>query len=674
MIPGVTAADRRHARSLPSTTSAARAAMAMVVLVAATLGVSAPVLAQSAGTPKIEIVDIDVTDHPTVTVVITSSGLPRAGLGAGAVVVREDGVVIPADVVAVAGDELQVIVALDTSGSMEGEAWRAARAAAVDFVDQLPAGVAIATIAFGNVATVTSEFSTDKSRAIDAVEAMRVGGSTALYDAASLAAGLAVSAAATPYLVILSDGADTASSASLSEATLTLNAASVTTYAVSLVNEGSDRGSLASLSANRVVEAEDADALSEVYGALAEQLSNQYTVRYESQANGATGIQIEISHDGRTFRDSQRLTLPVLAPTVSVAEQSGDQSPSRQVFDDGRSSLPATPAAPAAAVSSVAPETSGLDGSWTLLVGALALAAAFLAMFVVLLTTKGRAQKPRSQVVVRRAPTGSRLRDLAASAAASADQVMAGRGSSRGLNTLLERAGSPLRLGEFLVGSGGVVFVLGLLGLALGGLVGGVLLLVLGLVGARVFLVAMGKRRLKAFEGQLGPTLQLMATALRTGHGLLQAVSAVALEAESPTREEFHRVTAENRLGRDLVESLDAMAMRLDNDDFEWIVQAIAIQRDIGGDLAEILDNVASTIADRSRIRRQVDALSADGRISARVLMALPLVAAVMFSFIQPGYLDALFRQTAGQIMVAGATLLMVVGAIWLKKIVELDF
>ena len=181
----------------------------------------------------------------------------------------------------------------------------------------------------------------------------------------------------------------------------------------------------------------------------------------------------------------------------------------------------------------------------------------------------------------------------------------------------------------------------------------------------------LAERRRKRFSDQLPETLQLLSGSLRAGHGLAQGIDTIAREAESPTAEEFRRLTIEARLGRDFVDALRALADRMGGPDFQWVIQAIEIQRDVGGDLAEVLDTVADTIRDRTRIRRQASALSAEGRMSAWVLMALPFGLAAVMAVTNPGFLSPLFRTGTGQALLAVGAALMVVGGLWLKKIVK---
>jgi tight adherence protein B len=184
----------------------------------------------------------------------------------------------------------------------------------------------------------------------------------------------------------------------------------------------------------------------------------------------------------------------------------------------------------------------------------------------------------------------------------------------------------------------------------------------------------LASRRRRAFADQLEGTLQTIAGSLRAGYGLVQAISTVATESPAPTSIEFNRVVVENRLGRSLEDSLKAMVRRLDDEDFGWVVEAIEIQREVGGNLAEVLDTVTGTIRDRNMIRRQIHSLSAEGRLSAYILLGLPFVIAGFIATISPDYLAELTDTTVGKIMLAGAGVMMFLGGLWIRKIIRVEF
>lgn len=243
-----------------------------------------------------------------------------------------------------------------------------------------------------------------------------------------------------------------------------------------------------------------------------------------------------------------------------------------------------------------------------------------------------------------------------------------------GPNEQLVEAGINMPLKEVVV----IIAAGSLAGFAFGLVVGQILLaivlaLVVPILGRMVFSV-LAERRRKKFEQQLGETLQMLAGSLRAGYSLPQAISTVAQEGEDPTSTEFTRVTNEVRVGRSLTEALDDVAVRMRNEDFYWVTQAIGINREVGGNLAEVLDNVSSTIRGRAEIKRQVASLAADGKLSAIVLMLLPFVVALFLAFLSPAYIGRLVTSTIGWIMLAAGAIMLTIGGVWLNKLINIKF
>ncbi len=346
---------------------------------------------------------------------------------------------------------------------------------------------------------------------------------------------------------------------------------------------------------------------------------------------------------------------PAAAP--AAAEESPRVSAAGVVAAGASAAQPAPP--PAAA------DDGQLElGSWAFVMG---VALCAISLFALTLATTS-VWAPRARGLARRRLD---LSGAAVRAEAFGETVLRRGGGHARVGAQLEAAGLDIRPGELFVAtaSGGLALLAA--GWALGGAIVGLLLAATSPAVARVVLEQLARRRRSKFDAQLADTLELMAGSLRAGHGLAQAVDTVAKESESPTSEEFQRVTIETRLGRDFVESLSALAGRARSEDFSWVVQAIEIQREVGGDLAEILDTVRETIRDRTRVRRQVSALSAEGRLSAWVLMVLPFGLGGMVAATNPHFMQPLFTTGTGHVLVGAGAVLMVVGGIWLRKIVK---
>jgi tight adherence protein B len=248
------------------------------------------------------------------------------------------------------------------------------------------------------------------------------------------------------------------------------------------------------------------------------------------------------------------------------------------------------------------------------------------------------------------------------------------RGFSDRLDMELEAAGVSLRSGEFVVASAGAALVFGVLGAAL--LRNSLLALIVALVGGAFPTIllrsALGKRADKLRE-QLPDVLTIMASSLRAGHSFLQSLDTVAKEIAQPAASEFQRVVAEIRLGRPVEDALEALAERVGSADFKWAVLAVNIQREVGGNLAEILDTVADTLRERAMLRRQIKVLTAEGRLSAWVLGLLPFGIGLYMFAVNPDYIGLLGTTIYGKIMLGVALALLVAGVLWMKKIVDID-
>lgn len=268
----------------------------------------------------------------------------------------------------------------------------------------------------------------------------------------------------------------------------------------------------------------------------------------------------------------------------------------------------------------------------------------------------------------------SQLTRLAGTTVGALDRFLAARNVRLYNRDALENAGVRLSQAEFivLVIAGGIVGAL--VGLVIGLPVLSVLLVTLApVVGHLVLGFLSGKRRAK-FDQQLGDTLQLLAGGLRAGHSILRAIDAAATESQSPTSEEMRRVITETSLGRDLLASLTDTSERMKNEDFVWIAQAIQINREVGGNLAEVLDQVNETIRERSEIKGHIKALAAEGKFSAYILVAMPIGIVVMLTMVNPGYMDSMFTHPLGWGMMAASVVLMTIGSLWMRKIIDLKF
>ncbi|WP_022921501.1 type II secretion system F family protein [Ornithinimicrobium pekingense] len=252
--------------------------------------------------------------------------------------------------------------------------------------------------------------------------------------------------------------------------------------------------------------------------------------------------------------------------------------------------------------------------------------------------------------------------------------VLNRRGQSERFANKLDRAGIRQDPADFLLLVGAGIIACFAAGAVIGGIFGGVLMAFVGAVGAYFYVALKADRRKSDFADQLDDLLQLLASNLRAGHSVQQAMVSVAAELDEPGATEVTRIVNQVRVGRDLGEAVEAAAERMDSDDFRWVAQAIAIHRQVGGNLAEVLDGVSGTIRERGQIRRQVKALAAEGKMSAIILLALPFVVLLALMVLNPTYIGSLTSHVLGYILIATGAVLMTIGALWLRKAIEVKF
>lgn len=255
-----------------------------------------------------------------------------------------------------------------------------------------------------------------------------------------------------------------------------------------------------------------------------------------------------------------------------------------------------------------------------------------------------------------------------------AEEAAASRGNLNSTTSLLEKAEIPLRVGEAMAVQVGIVFA----ALVIGFFLTGSPFVALGLAVPAGFLPIMFvkfkvKRRSKKLEAQLPDTLNLLASTLKAGYSFVQGMDAVGNEAEEPLAGEFRRTVNEARLGKDLDEALDDLAERVDSVDLLWAIVAIKIQREVGGNLAELLSTVADTMTARTRLRGEVAALTAEGRVSALVLLVLPFGVGIAMYFMNREYISQLWASNIGYAAMGGAMVSMVIGSLWMKKIIDIE-
>lgn len=238
----------------------------------------------------------------------------------------------------------------------------------------------------------------------------------------------------------------------------------------------------------------------------------------------------------------------------------------------------------------------------------------------------------------------------------------------------LVQAGIPMRGSEFLVICGGLAALAALfLSFLSGNLLFGLVGAVGGFVGPVLFLRIKIDRRTAAFNNQLGDALVLIANSLRTGYSFMQAVEMVSREMPRPIGDEFARVLKEMNLGVATEEAMNNLAKRVNSDDLDLVITAVLIQRQVGGNLAEVLDNIAGTIRERVKIKGKIKTLTAQGRISGIIIGLLPIAVGFVIYLINPEYIKVLFSHPTGRAMLAAGVVSQLLGMVIIRKIINIE-
>jgi tight adherence protein B len=253
------------------------------------------------------------------------------------------------------------------------------------------------------------------------------------------------------------------------------------------------------------------------------------------------------------------------------------------------------------------------------------------------------------------------------------DRILERKGFAAGLDEQLARADLPLRVAEYLLIRWLCAVALGILAavllqLPLAAIPAGAL----GYMLLPVYVWHRTHQRMAKLDEQLVDAMMLMAGGLRAGYSFLQGAEAVARELGPPIRNEFGALLQDLRVGVNVEEALVGLARRTGTEEFDMMVTAVLVQRQSGGNLAEILETIAHTIRERMRIRREVQTLTAQERMSSYVVGALPIIAFTFLTFVNPGYLDLLFGTVQGRIMLGASILLELIGFFIIRRIVDI--
>lgn len=559
------------------------------------------------------------------------------------------------------------VLAIDTSFSMRGERLTGAKKAARSFLSTVPANVLVGIVTFDIGADVRQAPSLDRDATRAVIDGLELGASTALYEGVSTAVTATGKAGGQRQVLIVSDGRDDNTDTEVGPVLNQIKKSGVKVDVVALDqgdNPPQPLKDIAAAGKGTVVSADSA-GLDAVFSSQAETISRQVLVSAAIPA-------------GQKSPDAN----------VTVSLRSADQTYETSALLSVAAGIPTEPAAPAVVTSAA---DNAFDIPKEVMYGAVAaIGLGVIVLFTTVLAGGNNDNRPTlaaqldvygatassSSTARAKAAQASDFSGLAQQARQAAESVLtSNKGFEAKIADRLEGAGMALKASEWLLLHIGIAFLAGLLGLLItgGNPVGLILFLFLGAIGPYFYLSLKRSRRLKAFDANLADTLQLMAGSLSAGLSLAQSMDTIVREGNEPITSEFKRVIAETRLGVPIEDALDGIAIRMQSKDFTWVVMAIRIQREVGGNLAELLLKVAGTLREREYIRRHVAALSAEGRLSCWILGGLPPAFLGYLTLTKPDYVNPLYTEPLGWLMLIGMAILLTVGIFWMSKVAKVE-
>jgi tight adherence protein B len=542
------------------------------------------------------------------------------------------------------GREKSVVLLFDRSQSMLGRAVQDATAAARSFVRSKPASDRIAVVAVGKQAFQLTGFSSGTSEADSALRGLEVDKvrGTALYDAVILSSELLAS---DPHqarvLVLLTDGQEVSSKASLEDAIAAANDARVTVYPIAIESSSFKPAPLKRLAAEtggRYSGAAGTASLQAIYAALARELRRTWQLTYFTTAR--PGDTFELAAGAGRAKG--------LAPGIA-AGSTAESSVPQPVF-------------------AVGPMLVATLVGFCILVGAIFLFRAPVGAGLRrrLAPHIGEPQRKRT-----RGPVEERFATASALMRAT-ERAFGNLSVWHKLHRLLERADLPLRtveLAYICVGSGLLLAVI--FGVAGAGSIFALLALLVGALLPVGFVWYKARQRLRAIDDQLPDLLITLAASLKAGHSFRAGIQAVVDEGQPPASKEFNRVLTETRLGRPMDDALADMAERVGSSNLSFVVTAVTIQRQVGGSLAGIFDMVADAVRNRQQFARKIRGLTAMGRMSAYVLVGVPFFMAGTITLLNTDYMRPLFQTGTGQKLLVLGLVMIGMGSLMLRKIVN---
>ena len=636
----------RSARSVVATCLLSAAAFGVLEMVGTTTSTIANALPSASSETELEVEKVDTQNFPTVRMIVrVPGGLESVLANGGVFSITENGQPRPTiETNILSGNDVEVVLVIDRSGSMAGNAMEATKNAAIGFITSLPPEVSIGLVSFGSDVTLDVGLTRDRDRLSTAVSAIEAEGRTALNNAVVFAATLFAPTTERRVMVLLSDGGDSASSATLEEAVSATRGIRV--EIIELITSDTNRSALNQLASPQLVRSTPNPAeLDELYASVAQSLIGRVEIIYSSGAQ--VGDKVDLDIDLITAGETRQTSVSFDAIPSALPPVTNDASPSSVL------------------VSPSDPGTSIQDSLWFLLLSIAIVFGGLVLLMVSLFVPPDRTMRQRLY------PASARVADrtTAESIANTIEHRLKNSKRYKLLVADVETSGIDRNPSVFVLHTALITVASVVVGYAFMGIPGALMAMFLVPIVSLKLLRRKIKRRRTEFVAQLPDTLQMLGSMLRSGYGLVQALDTVANEAEEPTRGLLGKVMLEVRTGRDLIESLRSLAAQIDSLDVDWVVAGIEISRDVGSDLVSTLETVAETVRERENLRGQISALTAEGRLSAYVMLVLPPIVGVMSFVVNRDFAGVLF-EGVGILLLVVTGFLMTIGYIWMRSII----
>jgi tight adherence protein B len=547
------------------------------------------------------------------------------------------------------GSSSGAVLLIDASNSMEGAPINNAMAAARAFLAERKDDLPVAVVVFGPDDDVLTDFTTDKGQLNEAVaQTPSTSEGTHIYDALTQVAALAkAKGLERTTVVLLSDGTDVGSDASRAEALQAASDQNIRVISVGLTSPQYDPETLKALATQTggtYVESATPTELEPIFVEIGQQLSSEYEVSYRSLQPADKKVVVKVAVVNRAPARAAYTT-----PVIDVTPQGTFE---RSWIDEV------------------------ITSPWLMIFVIVAVLALVAFAFLSAVDVRNRSLRRRmAQYVTVPSEEESRLRraEVSAMLADTAQRTVGGQRWWQRFETDVELGGFNLSA----LAIAGWTIVAGILAsLATAIWFQSMWGLLVGIAAPFVtrWLVQRRVRKMRrAFEEQLADNLDVLAGAMRTGHSTMGALSVMVDSAIEPSKTEFRRVLQDEQLGVPLDDALMVMARRMQSYDAEQVALVMRLQREAGGNTAEVLDRVAEVIRGRMELRRLVDVLTAQARISRWILTALPLFVLFALMFSGGDYLQPMLDSLVGRIALVVGAIMVLIGSFWIKRIANLD-